>query len=78
MGLGLVVCHVKRWSEAMDFLQTFFPDKYFLSPISEKTFVLERTFGLNDGAKLWIFFKVCSKTNVFSDMGDEKIFVTHD
>ena len=27
----------------MDFLQTFFLDKYFLSPISEKTFVLEQS-----------------------------------
>ena len=31
---------VKRWSEAKDFLQTFFLEKYFLLPISEKKFVL--------------------------------------
>ena len=37
---------VKWWSKAMDFLQTFFLDKYFLSPISEKTFILEQSLKL--------------------------------
>ena len=43
LGLVCYTSWVKRWSKAMDFLQTFFIDKTLLWPISEKTYVLEQS-----------------------------------
>ena len=48
-------------------MEVGFPDVSWVS-------VLHVFLGLNDIVKLWSSFKLCSKTNVFADMVNKKIY----
>ena len=64
----LTITELKQLWKVSKKVEVGFPDVSWVS-------MLHARLGLKDGAKLRISFKVCSKTNVYFDMGDKKSFL---